>query len=147
MRFEHQVGKYMMHCHNLVHEDHDMMVQFEVGDGGDDPIHADPCKDSDTMGPLYQLPPAGGSGAAPGGSGAVAVPAAPAAAAAAAAPQVQVLGSKVKHKAKRKLKVKRKTKATKTHPKATTHRKTKPHAKRGAKKSPSRKNLSSRGRS
>jgi FtsP/CotA-like multicopper oxidase with cupredoxin domain len=23
-------GKYMMHCHNLVHEDHDMMAQFEV---------------------------------------------------------------------------------------------------------------------
>ncbi len=23
-------GKYMMHCHNLVHEDHDMMTQFEV---------------------------------------------------------------------------------------------------------------------
>ena len=31
MRFEPQVGQYMMHCHNLVHEDHDMMVQFEVG--------------------------------------------------------------------------------------------------------------------
>jgi FtsP/CotA-like multicopper oxidase with cupredoxin domain len=25
-------GRYMMHCHNLVHEDHDMMVQFEVVD-------------------------------------------------------------------------------------------------------------------
>jgi spore coat protein A, manganese oxidase len=23
-------GKYMIHCHNLVHEDHDMMAQFEV---------------------------------------------------------------------------------------------------------------------
>ena len=22
----------MMHCHNLVHEDHDMMMQFSVGD-------------------------------------------------------------------------------------------------------------------
>jgi len=33
-----QRGKYMMHCHNLVHEDHDMMVQFEVGEGGDDPL-------------------------------------------------------------------------------------------------------------
>ncbi len=34
-------GKYMMHCHNLVHEDHDMMVQFEVVDpnrAGDDPL-------------------------------------------------------------------------------------------------------------
>jgi spore coat protein A, manganese oxidase len=25
-------GKYMLHCHNLVHEDHDMMAQFEVVD-------------------------------------------------------------------------------------------------------------------
>jgi FtsP/CotA-like multicopper oxidase with cupredoxin domain len=24
-------GKYMIHCHNLVHEDHDMMQQFRVG--------------------------------------------------------------------------------------------------------------------
>ena len=24
-------GKYMIHCHNLVHEDHDMMVQFSAG--------------------------------------------------------------------------------------------------------------------
>jgi len=31
MRFEHQSGRYMMHCHNLVHEDHDMMAQFWVG--------------------------------------------------------------------------------------------------------------------
>jgi FtsP/CotA-like multicopper oxidase with cupredoxin domain len=40
-------GKYMIHCHNLVHEDHDMMAQFEVGppDGGDDPREADPCAD------------------------------------------------------------------------------------------------------
>ncbi len=29
MRFE-NAGKYMIHCHNLVHEDHDMMTQFEV---------------------------------------------------------------------------------------------------------------------
>ena len=27
-------GKYMIHCHNLVHEDHDMMVQFSAGDPG-----------------------------------------------------------------------------------------------------------------
>jgi hypothetical protein len=26
-----------MHCHNLVHEDHDMMVQFEVGKDGPAP--------------------------------------------------------------------------------------------------------------
>jgi FtsP/CotA-like multicopper oxidase with cupredoxin domain len=36
-RFGPHTGRYMMHCHNLVHEDHDMMVQFEVGSGGDDP--------------------------------------------------------------------------------------------------------------
>ncbi len=39
----HHRGRYMMHCHNLVHEDHDMMGQFEVGTGGDDPIAADPA--------------------------------------------------------------------------------------------------------
>ncbi len=32
-------GRYMVHCHNLVHEDHDMMVQFRVGNN--DPA-ADP---------------------------------------------------------------------------------------------------------
>lgn len=31
-------GKYMMHCHNIVHEDHDMMTQFEIGKGGADPM-------------------------------------------------------------------------------------------------------------
>jgi len=35
----------MIHCHNLVHEDHDMMVQYEAGTGGDDPIEADPARD------------------------------------------------------------------------------------------------------
>jgi len=38
-------GRYMMHCHNLVHEDHDMMMQFSVGDPDHvpdlDPITAD----------------------------------------------------------------------------------------------------------
>lgn len=29
--FSKQVGRYMIHCHNLVHEDHDMMSQFSVG--------------------------------------------------------------------------------------------------------------------
>jgi FtsP/CotA-like multicopper oxidase with cupredoxin domain len=39
-----RTGRYMMHCHNLVHEDHDMMVQFEVRprDGSDDPLPGDP---------------------------------------------------------------------------------------------------------
>ncbi|HYP45696.1 MAG TPA: multicopper oxidase domain-containing protein [Propionibacteriaceae bacterium] len=41
-------GKYMVHCHNLVHEDHDMMHQFSVGlndtdTDANDPIHAAPC--------------------------------------------------------------------------------------------------------
>ena len=31
MRFDGR-GRYMTHCHNLVHEDHDMMSQFEVVD-------------------------------------------------------------------------------------------------------------------
>jgi FtsP/CotA-like multicopper oxidase with cupredoxin domain len=52
MRFEHQRGKYMVHCHNLPHEDHDMMQQFSVGlKKGEvdvnDPIDADPCKADD----------------------------------------------------------------------------------------------------
>lgn len=42
MKFDHQIGRYMMHCHNLVHEDHDMMTQFEVGDDGPDPFSAPP---------------------------------------------------------------------------------------------------------
>ena len=33
-------GKYMMHCHNLVHEDHDMMTQFEIGSDGPSPTSA-----------------------------------------------------------------------------------------------------------
>ncbi|MDQ4006954.1 MAG: multicopper oxidase family protein [Actinomycetota bacterium] len=31
MRFGPHRGRYMLHCHNLVHEDHDMMQQFAVG--------------------------------------------------------------------------------------------------------------------
>jgi spore coat protein A len=35
-------GRYMTHCHNLVHEDSDMMIQFAVGDKMvNDPINAD----------------------------------------------------------------------------------------------------------
>ena len=30
MRFRDFLGKYVMHCHNLIHEDHDMMVRFDV---------------------------------------------------------------------------------------------------------------------
>jgi FtsP/CotA-like multicopper oxidase with cupredoxin domain len=135
MRFENQVGKYMMHCHNLVHEDHDMMVQFEVGNGGDDPIEADKCKPDSDMGPMFEIEDRRGRGG--GDSNTISVPAAPAAPA--PAPKVNVLGSKVKHKAKRKVKVKSKAKR-----KVTRKPKHKTHAKPGAKKSPSRKNLSSR---
>jgi len=141
MRFENQVGRYMMHCHNLVHEDHDMMVQFEVGGGGHDPIKADPCKDQGKMGPLFHLPEDDDDhGSTPGGSGTIVVPAAPA-----PAPRVNVLGTKVKKtkaKPKRKVKVKRKVKAK---PKHKAKVKRKPAAK---KKTSSRKPASSsRGRS
>jgi FtsP/CotA-like multicopper oxidase with cupredoxin domain len=30
LRFRDFVGKYMMHCHNLTHEDHSMMIRFDV---------------------------------------------------------------------------------------------------------------------
>ncbi|MBS2938849.1 multicopper oxidase family protein [Nocardioides sp. J2M5] len=45
IRFDSGEGKYMMHCHNLVHEDHDMMAQFEIRNPlspGNDPL-GDPC--------------------------------------------------------------------------------------------------------
>ena len=46
MRYERE-GKYMIHCHNLVHEDHDMMTQFRVGPEKDydpnDPMKASPA--------------------------------------------------------------------------------------------------------
>jgi FtsP/CotA-like multicopper oxidase with cupredoxin domain len=45
-------GKYMMHCHNLVHEDHSMMTLFEVGKGGPDPITTAPAQPVETMLPL-----------------------------------------------------------------------------------------------
>ncbi len=44
-------GKFMMHCHNLVHEDHSMMTLFEVGQGGDSPFSA-PAKPISDMLPL-----------------------------------------------------------------------------------------------
>jgi spore coat protein A, manganese oxidase len=47
-----RTGRYMMHCHNLVHEDHDMMVQFQVGpqprgDDPNDPVDASPMQSMD----------------------------------------------------------------------------------------------------
>jgi spore coat protein A, manganese oxidase len=40
-KFTNQAGRYMVHCHNLPHEDHDMMQQFWVGsmDDDSDPNH------------------------------------------------------------------------------------------------------------
>ncbi len=46
IKFDKGRGKYMIHCHNLVHEDHDMMAQFEIRDdevAAHDPF-ADPGK-------------------------------------------------------------------------------------------------------
>ena len=38
-------GKYMVHCHNLPHEDHDMMLQFCVGDDeANDPMASAPAR-------------------------------------------------------------------------------------------------------
>ncbi len=38
-------GRYMVHCHNLPHEDHDMMHQFAVGAVDvNDPIDSAPCR-------------------------------------------------------------------------------------------------------
>jgi FtsP/CotA-like multicopper oxidase with cupredoxin domain len=35
MRFRDWVGRYAMHCHNVIHEDHSMMVRFDVAPSGD----------------------------------------------------------------------------------------------------------------
>jgi FtsP/CotA-like multicopper oxidase with cupredoxin domain len=35
-------GRYMIHCHNLTHEDHSMMLQFRVGLGANEPDPNDP---------------------------------------------------------------------------------------------------------
>jgi FtsP/CotA-like multicopper oxidase with cupredoxin domain len=49
-------GRYMIHCHNLVHEDHDMMVQYALANlRTNDPITADPPK-RDTL-PANAFPP------------------------------------------------------------------------------------------
>lgn len=55
-RFGPHKGKYMMHCHNLVHEDHDMMNQFEVGTGGSHPL-SDPAKPLSAISPLGSTQP------------------------------------------------------------------------------------------
>ncbi len=42
MRFRDFTGQYPIHCHNVLHEDHAMMVMFEIVDGPDVP-----CPDND----------------------------------------------------------------------------------------------------
>jgi FtsP/CotA-like multicopper oxidase with cupredoxin domain len=37
-RFRDFHGKYPMHCHNLVHEDHAMMIMWEIDPNGGDNI-------------------------------------------------------------------------------------------------------------
>jgi spore coat protein A len=51
-------GRYMVHCHNLVHEDSDMMIQFAVGDiNVNDPIRSDAaCPDSEAEQPVVYAP-------------------------------------------------------------------------------------------
>jgi spore coat protein A, manganese oxidase len=49
VQFEHNRGRYMVHCHNLAHEDHDMMTQYAVGwkpgmPDPNDPILAAPAQ-------------------------------------------------------------------------------------------------------
>jgi spore coat protein A len=51
MKFEGHTGRYMLHCHNAVHEDHDMMFQFRVT-GGDDPDPITPKGPASTAPPL-----------------------------------------------------------------------------------------------
>jgi FtsP/CotA-like multicopper oxidase with cupredoxin domain len=49
-------GRYMIHCHNLVHEDHDMMVQYAVGDQRlNNPVTTDPPVPDRT--PVGSFPP------------------------------------------------------------------------------------------
>ena len=53
IRFGPQKGRYMMHCHNLVHEDHDMMTQFWVDQpNGDHPTLAAPAQSQAQAQPL-----------------------------------------------------------------------------------------------
>jgi len=35
MRFRDWLGRYPMHCHNVIHEDHAMMLRFDVATTGD----------------------------------------------------------------------------------------------------------------
>jgi spore coat protein A len=57
-RFSHQTGRYMIHCHNLPHEDHDMMTQFRVGtDNADnDPMTSAPAGPIEATGGVTVIP-------------------------------------------------------------------------------------------
>ena len=75
-------GRYMIHCHNLPHEDHDMMQQFAVGDVNvNDPITSAPCKPDDgsyddgdePSGPAAVVPGAPLIGAVAAGNGSATV--------------------------------------------------------------------------
>jgi spore coat protein A, manganese oxidase len=57
-KFAHQTGRYMIHCHNLPHEDHDMMTQFRVGtDNADnDPMTSAPAGPIGAGGGLTVIP-------------------------------------------------------------------------------------------
>jgi spore coat protein A len=57
-KFSHQTGRYMIHCHNLPHEDHDMMTQFRVGtDNADnDPMTSAPAGPIGAGGGLTVIP-------------------------------------------------------------------------------------------
>jgi hypothetical protein len=61
MKFEHHRGRYMIHCHNLPHEDHDMMAQFSVGIDTNDP---DPNHPVEAVRPHLINQPAPSSGTA-----------------------------------------------------------------------------------
>jgi spore coat protein A, manganese oxidase len=114
MRFGPQVGRYMMHCHNLVHEDHDMMVQFEVGTGGHHPIEHDRPRhqpapelhgDEPQSGPSPSSGPGPAPAAQPGPSLGAGVKPKPK-----PKPKVKVKGTKKrKRKAKRKAKRRKRT--------------------------------------
>jgi spore coat protein A len=51
-------GRYMTHCHNLVHEDNDMMIQFAVGEiNVNDPVTSDrPYHDTEAEMPVAYAP-------------------------------------------------------------------------------------------
>jgi FtsP/CotA-like multicopper oxidase with cupredoxin domain len=128
MRFGPQIGRYMMHCHNLVHEDHDMMVQFEVGTGGDDPIEGDRPKRQPAPELHGDEPASGASSSSSGGGSASGSGQAPAVTPAQPQAPVELGSVKPKPKPKRKVKVKSKKKP---------RRKPKPKRKRKAKRKPS----------